>query len=280
MAIPHGFINTQIRFNRTFRDGGFIPEAVTFIDAVETAGGSLTDTEKVAIDLYVRDAQDNANAWWNDLLAFWPFVGSSVAAHAINLKTPGTFDITFVNTIAGDHVANGWTPNGTNAYGRTGVIPSTDTILNDVALIYYSRTNNSTSSIQIGCATVSPTQVLQARIRGVDDKYLFHSYNNVGGGFVVAGATDSSGGMTYSRLSATDSKAYRNGSQVATIGTSGGIRPTHEIYLGGRNNAGTADNFDDKQLAGAGVTNGLTAAQVLAEYTALQTLNTSLSRQV
>ena len=138
-------------------------DAKIFFNAVINNGGMLSLIEKQAINTYVKTLK--ANSLWELLLADYPFVGSSAVAHAINLKTPGTFNLIFVNTVAGDHVANGWTPNGTTSYARMGIIPATHLTLNSVALEFYSRTNVA-GSVEIGTITVSGSQMLQMRVLG------------------------------------------------------------------------------------------------------------------
>ena len=258
----------------------FQAETITFENAVIANGGSLTAAEKSAIDIYIIDAKNNTDAWFNDTIADYPLVGASSFAHAINLKTPGTFDLIFVNTLSGDHTSNGFQLNGSSSYARTGIIPSASLTLNSVALEVYSRTNIAENAQDLACNTIVLTQRLTWLIRSLANVSFFDAYDVTGGRHSET-QTSSLGGFLANRLSPTDSRLFRNGLQYGiAINTSGGTQPTHELYLGANNGAGTAAAFASKELAGAGVFNGLTPAQALAQYTARQTLNTSLSRNV
>ncbi len=256
-----------------------MPEVQVFIDAVETAGGVLTITEKSAINSYVADAKNNANAWWTDRLADWPFVGSSMAAHQINLRNPGTFDLTFVNTVAGDHTTNGWLPNAVNSYARTGITPLTHITLNNTWMEMYSRTAADGSDDFVSHSGVG-TSVLRLSSRNSNTTF-FDSYNQTdGAGRVSIASADGSGGFAGSRTANNHSILTRNGAEIDRSTGGGGTLPNFEFYLGASNLAGVASFFSNKEFAGAAVGLSLTVAQVLAQYKARQTMNTVLNRQV
>ncbi len=265
---------------REWWETGFSAEARAFFDAVDAAGGSLTDAEKDAIDVFVLDAMGNPDAWWDNMVADWPYVGSSLAAHQINLKTPGTFDLIFVNTLSGDHTTNGWQPNATDSYARTGVIPSVDLTLNDVWTEVYSRTEADIADGDdlSGRNGISQNIRLTTRSNG---NSVFDCYNGIDGdGRVTIAQADGQGGFAGNRRASNSSQIFKDGFEIDSGVGSGGTVPTFEIYLGARNNAGTAGGFSNKEQAGASIGTSLTDAQALAQYTARQTLNTSLGRQV
>jgi hypothetical protein len=257
-------------------------DAQTYFNSVVAAGGSLSETEKGAANVYVL-AMKSAGIWTSPLIADYPMLGGTSASQKINLKNPGTFDLIFVNTVAGDHTANGWLPNGTTSYARTGITPGTHiSSANAFCVEFYSRTDIA-GSVTFGCITTAGTQLLQGRVLGASsaNPCLHDCFNSTVGRLLGGTVITSASSQIFDRISATEHRIFINGTSHITNATGGGTLPTHEIYVGGRNNAGTADAFDSKQCAGFGVYNGgLTQAQALAQYNARQAMNTTLSRQV
>ncbi len=265
--------------NRRPSLGGFDSDAQAYFTAVEAAGGSLTLAEKNAIDIYIIEAKGNDDPWWNDLIAWYPMVGGNAAGFAVNAKNPGTFNLTFVNTIGGDFSGTGWTPNGLNSYGRTNIL-DTDLILNNLYMSYYSRTNVAEDACDIGARDGTGTMQTALFVRFNTLNLSFFDSYNTGAGRVSVVSANNTGYIQGSRRASNDSEIYRNGIGLATIVTSGGTQPAFELYLGARNNAGVAALFSSKETAGVGIGLGLTDAQALADFNAIQTMNTSLSRQV
>lgn len=257
----------------------FDVDAQLFFDTIDARGGSLTGNEKYAINAYVIAAKNDANAWWNDTHADYPMVGNTAISCAVNLRNPGTFDLTFANTVAGDFTNTGWTPNGTTSYGRTALTPSTTLTLNSVALEYYSRTNIGEASNDMGCQNGSTQRILMFIRHTAALETFFDCYNTTTGRINVD-QPSSLGGYSFVRRSSTDAEVYRNGVSYGSIATGGGTQPTFEIYIGAQNNTGSPIQFNTKETAGAGIFDGLTTAKVLAQYTARQGLNQKLGREV
>ena len=258
----------------------FDPDAQIAFDAVVANGGALSNLEKGGYTIYRLDEKENNNAWEGDAHLDYPMIGGTVESMVINFQNPGTFDAIAVNTVSGDFTANGWTPNGVDSYFNSNLRPDPDSILNSIALEFYSRTDTGGGNIEWGSVTVDPTQVLRMRVRAAVNGILYDCYNTTGGRLLGTTPANSLGGHLFNRLSNVRSDVYVNGVSVIFITTSGGTRPTHKLYLGARNTVGVADGFDIKQCAGAGIYNGLTSGQSLAQYTARQLLNQTLSRQV
>ena len=256
-------------------DGKFLPvfdrdpDAVAFFDRVTAAGGSLSATEKTAVDTLVK--QMKADGIWTLMKAIYPMVGASSAACSRNLKSDdfnGTFSTgwTFAST--------GVTPNGTSAYMDTQLIPNTSLSLDSVHGSSYSRTNG---------AQVGP--LFSSEDAGTYNNG-FYIWPNYGGGISVRINDDTSTGGTNSstlgfhlanRTSSSIKKYLRNDvSIVNTTVTSTGLN-TSSIYLAAsRNNA----NFTSYEQAFASFGDGLTDAQSSNFYTAVQAFQTTLSRNV
>ena len=129
MLFPFSFMQAQ--------EFTYDVDAAAFFARVTAAGGSLSNTEKIATNQLVLDLK--ANSLWTPMKAIYPMVGSSAAACAQNLKSAsftGNFSSgwTFAST--------GATPNGTSAFMNTGFFPSANLSVNSVHASLYLNTNN------------------------------------------------------------------------------------------------------------------------------------------
>lgn len=250
--------------------GGFDTDAQAFFNRVTAAGGSLTTTEKVATNQLVIDLK--GYSIWSKMQAIYPMVGASAAACAQNLKSSS-----FTGTFNGGwtYASTGVTPNGTSAYMDSSFIPLNDNIANSSHMSYYSRTlSGSGVRIDMGCyqSSTNPNQIAIS-VNGTstycnpnctnDSQVIFNSNSQ---GFFVA-----------SRTSSTRVMGQRNSTQ--TIGTANENRNNTKIFIGAVN-IGGANYFSDRQCAFASIGDGLTDTEASDFYTAVQTFNTTLSRQV
>jgi hypothetical protein len=257
----HGLIASQI--------ASVDADALAFFNRVTTAGGTLSTTEKQAVNQLVLDLK--ANSLWTPMKAIYPMVGASAAACAQNLKSSsftGVFNggWTFAST--------GATPDGTTGYMDTGVND-----LNDLG------TNATVGGYFNGVRTIGWDM-------GVYD------------GSIVSGLTTSDGNTTNVTInirsailtSFIDSTTYGgmymgtdNGSINSTYKNnvfkssftqlSNGISLSH--YLGALNNNGTAIVLKGTRIATAFFGNAtLSDTNVSNLYTALQAFQTILGRQV
>ena len=262
----------------------FDPDAVAFFDRVTAAGGSLSATEKTAVNTLV--VQMKLDEIWTPMKAIYPMVGASAAACAQNLKSSsftGTFSSgwTFAST--------GVTPNGTSAYMDTFLNPSTIlSSLDSNHLSYYSRTNSTLgiAPSEIGCVNTTTGQDLELFLgrssAPTTTAYVANNYNNN----LLSG---SNGGSTLgfyngSRNSSTSLKLYKNGTLLNTLTTArSGNYNNYPIAIGNlRDSATTLSGicYSNKQCAFASIGDGLTDTEASNFYTAVQAMQTTLSRQV
>ena len=206
---------------------------------------------------------------WDSMKAVYPMVGASAAACAQNLKSSsftGTFSSgwTFAST--------GVTPNGISAFMNTGLNVNTQLNLNSHSFGIYSRTNNTTGNLVYGCS----------------DFTNFLS-NNIGFGNLISGTVSvqitytpnpSTSLIMSSRTTNTIFRGFKAGVFIGQNTNSILSLPNFNFYLGARNAAGTAEFFNNHQLALAFLSDGLTDLQASDFYTAVQTFQTTLSRQV
>ena len=277
-------VGIGLRTSNRFSSTGYVylSETDTAAAAYVVAGYTLSATEKVALDVYIRAKQ--AAGIWTSTIVDYVFMGNIAASHAINIKSPGTKNLTFVNTVAGNHTSNGWTPNGTTSYGQTGVVPSTDLTLYAMGFEYYSR-SNLVGGVEIGSLQTAATNLYQMRVDGLSsaNPVLFDAGAAATGRLLGGTVTTSANSHIYVVTNSTTETVYINGVSEITSAAKviGALLPNQQIYIGARNNAGVADAFDNKECAGCSIyTSNLTQANVTALYNARQALNTSLTRQV
>ncbi|NBW36144.1 MAG: hypothetical protein EBR30_14210 [Cytophagia bacterium] len=241
------------------------PDALAFFARVTAAGGSLTTTEKAAVNTLVVDLK--GYGIWTPMKAIYPMVGASAAACAQNLKS-SSFTGTF--TSGWTFASTGVTPNGTSAYMNTSLSPSANLGLNNVHLSYYSRTNIISAQMEMGAYA------------GANLCYLIFNYSGLGFSALncpdaprTTPANPTTGFLIGSRIVSTEEKYYTNNVSQTRIANSVALN-TNAIYVG----AGNSGLYSTKQCAFASIGDGLTDTQASDFYTAVQAFQTTLSRQV
>ena len=256
----HGIIASQI--------ASFDADAVAFFGRVTTAGGSLSLTEKQAVNQLVLDLK--ANSLWTPMKAIYPMVGASAAACAQNLKS---------SSFTGTFTATGWTfastgveGNAISAYFDTTFNPNTSiSDINSCHLSIYSRTTTGTNAVDIGVA--NPPW---------DIEIIYGAFyaGMMDGNYLNTANSDAKGLWTNSRISSGNIVAYRNGSSFVSGTTAPTTKTPYNVYIGARSNSNTANFFSNREFAFASIGDGLTSTNVSNFYTAVQSFQTTLSRQV
>ena len=278
-----GQLPTQLGLIGSFADIDF--DAQAFFDRVTAAGGSLSATEKTAVDTLVK--QMKADGIWSGMKAIYPMVGASAAACAQNLKS-SSFTGTF--TSGWTFASTGVTPNGTSAYMNTGLNASTNLTFNSVHLCFYSRNDTLTGSkCEIGAidntTTYLPLIALQIKRTeaSISNRFASFAYSYVAPDAINIQNLDSKGYYLITRTAANSYKAFKNSIQQGSTVTTNGqtAAPNRTFYIGASNLAGTAaTEFSDRQCAFASIGDGLTDTEASNFYTAVQAFQTTLSRQV
>jgi hypothetical protein len=258
-----------------FGGTSFDADAQAFFDRVTTAGGTLTTTEKTATNQLVLDMK--SAGVWTSMKAVYPMVGASAAACAQNLKS-SSFTGTF--TSGWTFASTGVTPNGTSAYMNTGLNISSNLSLTSTHLSFYSRTNIANSSYGsefVENSAYNAIQVCILRIR-----------NSVSGGnqyFTIgsdnaAGVANTNGlGLTIGIASSLTLRKVRQNNTLKATSTNlnTGILNNTNLFIGGST---LAAQYSQNQCAFASIGDAITDIQSDNLYTAVQTFNTTLSRQV
>jgi hypothetical protein len=255
--------------NTSISGGGFDADAQAYFDRVTTAGGTLTSTEKTAVNQLVIDLK--ANSLWTPMKAIYPMVGSSAAACAQNLKS-SSFTGTF--TSGWTFSSTGVTPNGTSAYMNSGIVSSTQLILNSSHLSYYSRTTSNGVEVEIGNFSGTNGSLIEIRTSGV-------SYYRINQTTDISHSdADSKGFYIANRTASNIVNAFKNATKTINSTVVSSALPTNNIFIGAVNISGAPLYFSTKQCAFASIGDGLTDTQASNFYTAVQAFQTTLSRNV
>ena len=218
---------------------------------------------------------------WTKMKAIYPMIGGTAALHKWNLKDPQDTNAAFRLVFNGGwtHSATGALPNGTNAWANT-FLGTNVMSLNSIHLSYYSRTNNTSGTVEMGVLKSTPNSYTDLGV-GYLTNGAFTRLNNGGGAPFVANA-GSNGFFQGNRIISSTTKLYKNGISIQTLTDTSSATTTFPISIGAQNNidTGTKNFYSDKQCAFATIGDGLTDTEAANFYTAVQAYQTTLSRQV
>jgi len=245
-------------------------DAQAFITASGISGTNATATNKLVVDLKAANI-------WTKMKAVYPMVGGTATSCKWNLKNPVDSSAAYrlVFNGGGTFSSNGYLPNGTNAYADTFLTPSTTLSLNNSHLSLYNRTN---ATSYFNATKIDPTITTQTAMailvntsdygsRFMDDTYGSVSSPNALGFYI--------GNRTLS----TQKKYYKNGALGGTFNVNSIALPDNILRIGVIVGNGYIV-YSSGQCAFASIGDGLTDADALAFYNAVQTFQTTLGRQV
>lgn len=255
----HGFVASSI--------GQFDADAQAFFDRVTTAGGSLSATEKTAVNQLVLDMK--SYSIWSNMKAIYPMVGASAAACAQNLKS-SSFTGTF--TSGWTFASTGATPNGTSAYMDTYFNPSSDASLTGFSFGSYIR-NNDTSGTQVDGVFITSF----AQHNFSDGNMFSGSINEL----ISYTANPSQRMFVHRRTSASFAESYRDSTSLGTATTTATSLPNGNYYIGARNQGGGSQIlYTTHEYAFYFFGLDLTNQNALNLTSAVNTFQTTLSRNV
>jgi hypothetical protein len=239
--------------------------------AFATATG-ITDTTILNV-LNTFDLGLISNGLDTKMKALYPFVGGTANTHKYNFMDARDADAAFRLVFNGGwiHSSTGAKPNGTNAYANTFLTPSTQLLLNSNSYGFYSRTEAQGEYYDMGAYSYPRATVMVARFNG-----SFYAENN-DDGYDPSTNSTSLGLLISSRTGANIKKGYRNNIEIQNSTRSSVGLPTYNIYLGGISGWG---GFTPREFAFAFMGNGLNATEITNFTNLVNTLQTSLSRQV
>lgn len=247
-------------------------DAQAFITATGITGTNASAINNLVVALKAANI-------WTKMKALYPMIGGTATTHKFNLKDSRDLDAAFRLFFngGGTHSSNGYQPGGVNGYADTFLSTGTNLSLNSGHLSYYSRTNNTTSAIDIGSLKSTPDSY--------SDLVLYYTgltysrFNNAVTYDSVA-STNTLGFYIGSRTASNIIKTYKNGSTIINGTAPSNATSTIPFYIGAANNIGTAQYFANRECAFASIGDGLSDAESSAFYTAVQNYQTTLGRQV
>lgn len=248
-------------------------DALSFI----TAAAITDNTQKTAINTLVTDLK--TYNIWAKMKALYPFVGGTASTHKWNLKDSRDLDAAYRLVFSGGwtHSSTGALPNGTTAFANTYFKPSSNATLNSHHLSYYSRTNSIINSVEIGVGSNPNYDLLQLNCLGTTSYAFINQSSSTN--FTD---TNSLGLYVGNRTSSNSVSYWKNGVNKISNTASSTSLLNGNIVIGALNDIGLSavNFFSTKESAFASIGDGLTDTDLGNFYTAVQSFNTTLSRQV
>ena len=244
-------------------------DAQAFFDRVTAAVGTLSVSEKNAVEALV--VKMKLDGIWTKMKAIYPMVEASAAACAQNLKS-SSFTLSF--STGWTFATTGATPNGTSAWADTFL--NVNTLATDsISLGYYSRTNTQTQQGHyIDASTNITSRFAIANFSGAYYVFMSNSTN-----FPLSTQINSLGFFQGYRNNTSNVQGYKNLTKIfnnVSNPISSLINKTFEI---GRNSFSTT-GYTNEECAFAYIGDGLTDAQAEDYYTAVNSFEVTLNRNV
>ena len=243
----------------------------TDAQAFFTAAGITDVGQKNAVNDLVLSLK--ADSLWTKMVALYPFVGGSASSHAVNLKSPGTYDLTFYG--GWTHSSTGATPNGTTGYADTGLVPNSVLTFSSVHFSKYNRNDDVSGNKIDGALSDSSTRFFQMNYSAgngvIGDISSIASYT----------PTNTKRLFVVSRTASNLVDVYRDGSNVATNTTTISNLAGENIYIGARNSgSGIIQFYNAYEAAFSSIGSGLSSTDAANFNTHITTYQTALSRNV
>jgi hypothetical protein len=259
-------------------------DAQAYFSAVVAAGDALTTPQKVAVNTFVLSQKNGANGAWSRCPYIWPKLGTSLLGAAVALK--GNQPLTLS---CGYSSARGLQFDGVAQYADCGLVPAAMglTVLNQSISAYLANmsTVGATQRVPCGCLDGADQQmrfVPNYGMSGVSQSVMSGSSS----GAISVAAPGNLNGWWCSNRTATKLSLVMGNSIIgfSTLGTNaasvGAVPTVSNVNIGCESDVGVRDNFTlcDARFFHVGF--GMSDAQLLQLYLDVQTLQTSLGRQV
>ena len=250
-------------------------DAQAFFTAVEGGGDTLTTTEKDAVNTLVVDLK--ADSIWSKLQVIYPIVGGTASSVKWNLKDPQDTDAAYRMGVEG----TGWTidANGMKqsddggTYGDTHYAPNTNDASTGLHMSMYVNGGTNTRGYDFA-ANESGIEVLL--LSGFNN-------NNLAGRFEDGLVSNNTFTMPLGFFSVSGNSSgqelYRNGTEVDSETTARGTTVSLSLYLGQRNSNSAPPEPTDRRYAFASLGEYLDATESSNLSIAVETFQTTLSRE-
>ena len=205
---------------------------------------------------------------WTLLDALWVMAAHHEQASRLNWKSPGNFTLSEQGGITFE-TDRGWQGNGTSGYLNTGWIPATHGVnyqQNGASAGGYVQ-ENGTGSVIGGALSGGATGPILLALQGGGNRINTEFTGATG----LTPAITAEGFYVIRRTASNAQQMLSNGAIDATNTATSSTRPAVALYLGARNNNGTADLFSQNRLALANVGAAMSEAQQASLYSVFQT---------
>ena len=246
------------------------PSAQLFFNAITASGGTLTNTEKSAVNTLVIDLK--GYNLWTKMIGLYPVVGTTNVTQSFNLKDPTTYNLGFNGTWT--FTTSGASPSA-NGYATTGIIPSVINFATSgsVHMSMYITEDNGNGDYDMGA------------LGGGGESSAISEYNGNNTAYIAVGSgylTIANGGSTKKNWlwtnSGSTSNIYRDGVSIVS-GAQTIINSTVQLYISAINNNGSVIGFGERDWALASIGLGMSSIDATNYNTAVVAFQTTLSRQ-
>jgi hypothetical protein len=269
----------------------FDPDAQAFI----TDAGITNTTQQTAINNLVLGLK--TDGLWTKMGVIYPFVGGNATSNSYNLKSSGSYRLTFYG--GWTHSSTGSLPNGTNAYAETGYL---DNAYGDKPhRAVYSRQNINSTGYDMGVSygySDGESGNVYFNLLQIGTTYF---QNQLGDSYTYGGwygiSTDALGLFTVSRdgtgLGGDNTVSYKRGALITTVNTYSApyfrntpadkplvLSAMHNYYDSEGTNTDYVNGYNNRQQSFVSYGAALTASEVANYNTRVQAFQTALSRQV
>jgi hypothetical protein len=195
---------------------------------------------------------------WSKLDCLYMMAVQDAQAATINWKSPGTRDLTILNSWPHE-AKKGFGPgNGTNQYATTNYAPGTHGsafTLDDAFIAMYSLTNSNIARADMGARNASSTNVTHIYNRNGSGLYQIRINQNAGAD--ASSIATSYGWRSTQRFDSLETMAAAEGVVFRLARLTSTEMPTQNIFIGAENSGGSAINISTRQYAAAAIGGGM-----------------------
>lgn len=230
------------------------------------------------LDTFVKTLKNDLI--WPKMFAVYPFIGANANAHSKNLVTD-VFNITWNGGMT--HNTGGSLSNGTTGYGRCpGLTSTVHGALSGMSV--YVRVADAVHNF---ARMIGSSNAAQTAYYSVDRVNLggFQSERGCAGDvtqFITSVSVPARIGLfSINRTTLNASALYYNGASIGSVAVpDAGVVAAHDCFVFALNQAEVATSIAGCTMGLSAIHQGLDATESLNFYNAVQTLQTSLGRQV
>lgn len=252
-------------------------ETTTWVNAVVGDGGTVSAGRQTIVDNLITSLKGSGH--WANTDRLWLFGAENTQSALRDIKTTALASVVNAPTFTANQ---GYAGNGTSSYVDSGAVLTAMTAytLNAASLFTYIRTSRTTGQAYAHGVVGANGQPAQLFINYTSNNN-FNSINNGN----ATGGTDINvqGGWVATRVGANDFRNFQKGVQTGpteTLSAAVAVPTTRSVYVGARNNNGTADNFSADQFSILGIGGGFNTTDAPLLDAAINSYMTSLGTNV